>query len=113
LKQRFYADKLDVCGAVGIARTLLYKAHVSEPLYSLPENCEVSDGTNDLEPFLMNISSNWKPSMINSIQNAEQSLLTNVKSLQCISMKQCLVRLESVIVKYSEINYKEAKDGNI
>lgn len=31
----FDADKLDVTGAVGIARTLLYKGKVSEPLYSL------------------------------------------------------------------------------
>ena len=46
----FDADKLDVCGAMGIARTLLYKAIVSEPLYSLTECGEVSDGTNDAEP---------------------------------------------------------------
>jgi len=49
----FDADKLDVCGAVGIARTLFYKAHVSEPLYSLAENGEVCDGTNDTEPSFL------------------------------------------------------------
>ena len=31
----FDADKLDVAGALGIARTLVYKGRVSEPLYSL------------------------------------------------------------------------------
>ncbi|MDR0326117.1 MAG: HD domain-containing protein [Oscillospiraceae bacterium] len=46
----FDADKLDVCGAVGIARTLFYQAHVSEPLYLLDENGGVSDGANDTEP---------------------------------------------------------------
>jgi len=46
----FDADKLDVCGAMGIARTLLYKAHVSEPLYLLDDSGEVLDGANDNEP---------------------------------------------------------------
>jgi len=43
----FDADKLDVCGAVGIARTLLYKSHVIEPLYSFTAQGEISDGTED------------------------------------------------------------------
>jgi len=46
----FDADKLDVCGAVGIARTLFYKAHTSEPLYSLTKTGEVGDGTNNADP---------------------------------------------------------------
>ena len=31
----FDADKIDVAGAIGIARTLVYKGKVSEPLYSV------------------------------------------------------------------------------
>ena len=46
----FDADKLDVTGAMGIARTLLYKGKVAEPLYSLLSDGTVSDGTNDTEP---------------------------------------------------------------
>lgn len=46
----FDADKIDVTGALGIARTLFYKGIVSEPLYSLLPNGEVSDGTNDKKP---------------------------------------------------------------
>ena len=46
----FDADKLDACGAMGIARTLLYKAQVNEPLYSLNGKGEVSDGADDVEP---------------------------------------------------------------
>ncbi|MCL2557348.1 MAG: HD domain-containing protein [Treponema sp.] len=49
----FDADKIDVCGAVGIARTLLYKAQVSEPLYSLGENGEVLDGAQGEPPSFM------------------------------------------------------------
>lgn len=46
----FDADKLDVSGAIGIARTLLYKGIVSEPLYSVLSNGTVLTGENDTEP---------------------------------------------------------------
>ena len=43
----FDADKLDVTGALGIARTLLYKGTMTEPLYLLQEDGTVSNGGND------------------------------------------------------------------
>lgn len=43
----FDADKLDVAGAVGIARTLVYKGAIGDPLYSLNEDGAVSDGSDD------------------------------------------------------------------
>lgn len=46
----FDADKLDVTGAVGIARTLQYKGTVSEPLYTLLPDGRISDGTGDKDP---------------------------------------------------------------
>lgn len=46
----FDADKLDAAGATGIARTLLYKGNVSEPLYSVLPNGMVSTGENDATP---------------------------------------------------------------
>ena len=46
----FDADKLDVAGAIGIARTLLYKGSISEPLYSVLPNGTVSTGENDITP---------------------------------------------------------------
>jgi len=46
----FDADKLDVTGTLGIARTLFYKAQVSEPIYSLDENGYVLDGSGDKNP---------------------------------------------------------------
>lgn len=46
----FDADKLDVTGAVGIARTLVYRGEVDEPLYTLDEDGLPSDGASDIEP---------------------------------------------------------------
>lgn len=46
----FDADKVDVVGAIGIARTLMYKGQIEEPLYSLLGNGQVSDGSNDTKP---------------------------------------------------------------
>lgn len=43
----FDADKLDVVGAVGIARTLMYKGDQAEPLYQVLPNGEISDGSAD------------------------------------------------------------------
>lgn len=46
----FDADKIDATGTLGIARTLLYKGKVGEPLYSLNADGLVLDGSNDAEP---------------------------------------------------------------
>lgn len=46
----FDADKLDVTGTIGIARTLFYRGQVGDPLYSLNTDGTVSDGANDLAP---------------------------------------------------------------
>lgn len=45
----FDADKLDVTGAIGIARTLLYSGQHSRPLYSVTEDGSVSGGAGDTE----------------------------------------------------------------
>ena len=46
----FDADKLEAAGAVGIARTLIYKGIVSDPLYSLLPDGTISNGENDTTP---------------------------------------------------------------
>lgn len=41
----FDADKLDVVGALGVARTLVYKGTVSDPLYTRKSDGSISDGS--------------------------------------------------------------------
>lgn len=49
-KIMFDADKVDVTGAIGVARTILYQGKTSEPLYTLRPDGQVSDGTDDEAP---------------------------------------------------------------
>lgn len=44
----FDADKLDVTGAVGVSRTLMYKGGLTEPLYHVLPDGTISDGSEDL-----------------------------------------------------------------
>lgn len=46
----FDADKIDVVGAIGVARSLAYIGTVGEPLYTLNGDGTVSDGSNTDEP---------------------------------------------------------------
>ncbi|MBQ7956937.1 MAG: HD domain-containing protein [Clostridia bacterium] len=46
----FDADKIDVAGTMGIARTLVYQGAMAEPLYSVLPDGRVSDGTDDKIP---------------------------------------------------------------
>lgn len=49
----FDADKLDVTGAMGIARSLIYKGNVAEPLYNLSPDGTVSNGESDTSPSFL------------------------------------------------------------
>ena len=44
----FDADKLDVTGAIGIARTLMYRGTLTEPLYRTLPDGTISNGTHDI-----------------------------------------------------------------
>lgn len=45
------ADKLDVAGAIGVARTLLYQGEIKEPLYRVDARGEPMDGGEDRPSF--------------------------------------------------------------
>lgn len=86
----FDADKLDVVGAIGIARTLIYKGIVSEPLYSVREDGTVSDGEGDTSPSffqeykykLENIYSHFFTEK--AAQTAEERRRIAVEFYQCL-----------------------------
>lgn len=44
------ADKLDVTGAIGAARTLQYNGAMDEPIYTTAVNGDICDGSGDNEP---------------------------------------------------------------
>lgn len=46
----FDADKIDVSGAMGMVRSLMYKGAVAEPLYTLNTDGTVNDGSDTDEP---------------------------------------------------------------
>lgn len=45
----FDADKLDVCGAIGIARTLIYEGTAGEPMYKLDAAGRIIDTPDDAD----------------------------------------------------------------
>ena len=45
----FDADKLDVCGAIGIARTLMYSGAHDRPIYTTDPDGSIRDGKGDTE----------------------------------------------------------------
>ena len=47
----FDADKLDVTGCLGIARTLMYKGNLTEPLYAKLSDGRICDGSSDAPSF--------------------------------------------------------------
>jgi uncharacterized protein len=49
----FDADKVEVCGAMGWARSLLYNGMVGEPLYTLNPDGTPSDGSGDAPPSML------------------------------------------------------------
>jgi uncharacterized protein len=49
----FDADKIDVCGAMGIVRTIQYNDVVARPVYTLSPDGDVLDGSNDEAPSMM------------------------------------------------------------
>lgn len=46
----FDADKIDVAGAIGIARTLIYKGEMTEPIYTKQKDGSISTGENEKTP---------------------------------------------------------------
>lgn len=94
----FDADKLDVTGAVGIARTLLYKGKMGQPLYTLESDGSVSDGTEDEEEsFSGNTGVSWKSCIHVSLQSGEKSWQRREERRRQLFTGICLRKCELLI----------------
>ncbi len=88
----FDADKLDVTGAMGIARTLLYKGSMSEPLYSVLPEGRVSDGEKDTEPSFFQ-EYKYKLENLYSLFHTEKAMeMAKERQQAAIDFYNCLYR---------------------
>ncbi len=93
----FDADKIDVAGAMGIARTLIYKGIVSEPLYSVLPNGMVSDGKNDTVP-----------SFFQEYKYKLENLYTNFYTIKAAEIAQ---ERQRIAVDFYNCLYQEANSA--
>ena len=94
----FDADKLEVTGAIGIARTLIYEGKVGEPLYILGDNNEIitEGGGADISSFFQEY--NFK------LKNVYGSFYTNrAKEIAAKRQKAAMDFYDSL---YNEVSEK-------
>lgn len=99
----FDADKIDVTGTLGIARTLFYNGIVGEPLYSLDSERNVLDGIDDSDPSFFQ-EYNYK------LKNVYAKLLTETGKSIAESRRQSAIDFyNSMLAEVSE-PYKKGKE---
>lgn len=86
----FDADKLDVAGAMGIARTLIYKGIVSEPMYSLLPDGSVSNGENDTRPSFFQEYKYKLESLYSNFYTAEAEMIAKERQATAVSFYNSL-----------------------
>ncbi len=97
-KLLFDADKLDVAGAMGIARTLAYQAITSEPFYSVDENGGVPSAGLDSEPSFFK-EYDWK------LKNLYDKFFTN-------RAKEIAAGRRKAAADFYESMYNEAREAH-
>ena len=99
----FDADKLDVAGAIGIARTLLYKGIVSEPLYTVLPDGVVSNGENDAAPSFFQEYKFKLENLYSKFYTEKAAKLAEGRKRIAVEFYNCL---------YQEVNssYQDGKD---
>lgn len=88
----FDADKLDAAGALGIARTLVYKGQVGEPLYSLDEAGAVSDGTEDPAPSFFQEYKHKLERVYSGFYTARGRALASVRQREAAAFYESMLR---------------------
>jgi uncharacterized protein len=92
----FDSDKLDACGCLGIARTLLYSGIVAQPLYTVDEQGNALDGSDDEVPSFFR-EYNWK------LKNLSNKLFTK-------EAKEIAEERSSASAAFYESIYKEVSN---
>jgi len=104
------ADKLDACGTIGMARTLMHLALIKKPLYVLTASGEISDGSESHESSLFSeylyklarvyegYHTQWASAFAAQRQSAAQSLydslLTEVRECYALNNVNELLGLQ-------------------
>ena len=86
----FDADKLDVTGAMGIARTLLYQGSLDQPLYSLLPDGSVSDGTEDTAPSFFQEYKRKLERLYDTFYTAKGRQLAQARKADAVAFYQAL-----------------------
>ena len=86
----FDADKLDATGTMGIARTLIYKGTVSEPIYTLLPDGTVSNGENDITPSFFKEYKYKLESLQSNFYTAEAELIAKERQAAAVAFYNSL-----------------------
>ena len=86
----FDADKLDATGCIGIARTLMYKGIIGEPLYSFDMDSLAIDY--DSPSFIENTIVNFQKLFNNYIQNGRWNYGKCEIVMRISFMKNCFLK---------------------
>ncbi len=81
----FDADKLDISGALGIARTLQFGGIISEPLYSVDAHGRVLDGSDKDEDSFFNIVNNKLLKLENKLYTDRAKEICRERKSLCLS----------------------------
>ena len=94
----FDADKLDICGAMGIARTLIYGGQIGEPLYIIDEDGKivVDGGGGEISSFFQEI--NYKLNKLDSAFYTEYA-------------KEIAIKRKKTAIGFCESLYAEIADN--
>lgn len=88
----FDADKLEVVGAIGIARTLIYKGIVSEPLYSVLADGTVSNGEGDTSPSFFQEYKYKLENIYDKFYTAKAAQMAEERRHIAVEFYQCMYR---------------------
>ncbi len=99
----FDADKLDVVGAIGIARTLVYTGTISRPLYSLLPDGTVSSGEHDTKPSFFHEYKHKLEKVYSNFYTARAAELARERECIAVNFYNCLYQEASS-------SYEKGKD---